>query len=154
MFIGNYGEATDSLKNTFEMYNLDIEKLGNRNIEVTKFNTNYFNNSKDMILCSSLLFEDFRQHCLSNCKLIGIIDFLKDSVKNNSYLHDYIEKCEFDIVDNLVVIKKSKGLTKGNKYEILGEFYFDNHKFIFTYGAYYFIENICNESEQHFYYGD
>jgi hypothetical protein len=154
MFIGNYGEAADSLKDVFEIYSLDIKELGKKSIEVTKINENYFNNGKDMLMYSSLLFEDFKQHCLYNDKLIGIIEFLKDSVDNNHDLCDYLEKCRFNVLKNIVNIKESKGLPKSNKYEILGEFYFDNYKFILTYSYYYFIQSVCNENEQYFYYGD
>lgn len=154
MFYGNYGEATNSLKNTFEFYSLDMEEFGKKSIEVTKFNQCYFNKGSDILNASSLIFEDYKQHCLFNEKEISIIDFLKDSVLNNCYLCDYIEKCKFDIEGSSVIIKKSKAMKKNNKYEILGEFYFDNYKFVMTYGSYYFIQSIINENEQYMYYGD
>lgn len=154
MFIGNYGEATDSLKNVLEIYSLNIEELGNKSIEVTKFNKNYFTNGKNVIMFTSQLFEDYKQHCLCNDKIVGIIEFLEDSVENNHFLYDYLEKCKFDVIKNRVIIKESKNLQIGNIYEILGEFYFDNHCFTLTYGGYFFIENLTDKNEQYFYYGD
>ena len=154
MFIGNYCENENNLKNICEIYSLDMKELGNKSIEITKFNTNYFNVGKDLLMYSYLIFEDFKQDCLSKNKIIGIIDFLKYSVNNNNYLCDYLEKCKFNIFEDTIVVKKSKALKKDNKYEILGEFYFDNYKFIFTSGSYYFIESLFDESEQYFYYGD
>ena len=108
MFIGNYVEDTNSLKDVLEMYSLNIEKLGNKSIEVTKFNENYFTNGKNVIMFTSQLFEDYKQHCLSNNKIVGIIEFLEDSVENNHYLSDYLEKCKFDVIENRVIIKESK----------------------------------------------
>ena len=154
MFIGNYVEATNSLKDVLEMYSLNIEKLGNKSIEVTKFNENYFTNGKNVIMFTSQLFEDYKQHCLCNKKIVGIIEFLEDSVENNHYLSDYLEKCKFDVIENRVIIKESKNLSNDNSYETLGEFYFDNHSFTVTYGGYYFIENLSDKNEQYFYYGD
>ena len=154
MFIGNYGEATDSLKNVLEIYSLNIEELGNKSIEVTKFNKNYFTNGKNVIMFTSQLFEDYKQHCLCNDKIVGIIEFLEDSVENNHFLYDYLEKCKFDVIENRVIIKESKNLQIANIYEILGEFYFDNYSFTLTYGGYYFIENLSDKNEQYFYYGD
>ncbi|MDD4329869.1 MAG: hypothetical protein PHD79_07930 [Aliarcobacter sp.] len=154
MIIGNYVEATNSLKDVLEMYSLNIEKLGNKSIEVTKFNENYFTNGKNLIMFTSQLFEDYKQHCLSNNKIVGIIEFLEDSVENNHYLSDYLEKCKFDVIENRVIIKESKNLSNNNSYEILGEFYFDNYGFTLTYGGYFFIENLSDKNEQYFYYGD
>ncbi len=36
------------------------------------------------------------------------IEFLEDSVENNHYLSDYLEKCKFDVIENRVIIKESK----------------------------------------------
>ena len=36
MFIGNYGEATDSLKNVSAEYNMDMGKCGEKTLEATK----------------------------------------------------------------------------------------------------------------------
>ncbi len=154
MIIGNYVEATNSLKDVLEMYSLNIEKLGNKSIEVTKFNENYFTNGKNVIMFTSQLFENYKQHCLSNNKIVGIIEFLEDSVKNNDFLFDYLEKCKFDTIENRVIIKESTNLSNDNSYEILGVVNFDNHSFTVTYGGYYFIENLSDKNEQYFYYGD
>lgn len=154
MFIGNYGEATDSLKSVSVAHYMDMGKFGEKTLEATKFNKYYFNSSMDLISFTSIVFEDYVHHCLNNNKSIGIIEFLEDSVKNNHSLNDYLEKCKFDIIGNIVNIKKSKGLPKGNKYEILGEVHFDNYSFTVTYGGYYFIENLTDKNEQYFYYGD
>ena len=115
MFIGNYGENENNLKNICEIYSLDMKELGNKSIEITKFNTNYFNVGKDLLMYSYLIFEDFKQDCLSKNKIIGIIDFLKYSVNNNNYLCDYLEKCKFNIFEDTIVVKKSKALKKDNK---------------------------------------
>ena len=154
MIIGNYVEATDSLKNVSAEYNMDMGKFGEKTLEATKFNKYYFNSSMDLISFTSIVFENYVLHCLKKNENFRIIEFLEDSVKNNHSLNDYLEKCKFDIIGNIVNIKKSKGLPKGNKYEILGEVHFDNHCFTLTYGGYYFIENLSDKNEQYFYYGD
>lgn len=154
MFIGNYGEATDSLKSVSVAHYMDMGKFGEKIVEVKKFNNSYFGSSMDLISFTILLFEDYVLHCLNNNKSIGIIEFLEDSVKNNHSLNDYLERCKFDVIENRVIIKESKGLSNDNGYELLGEFYFDNYRFTLTYGAYYFIESLTDKNEQYFYYGD
>lgn len=154
MFYENYGEATDSLKNTFEFYTFNMGKFGVKNIEVTKFNQYYFNKGSNVLDSSYLIFEDYKQFCLFKNKELGVINFLKDSVKNNHDLCDYIEKCKFQIVENYVLIEKSKAMKKNNKYEILGELYFDNYRFTMALGSYYFIESIVDNNEKYMYYGD
>lgn len=154
MFMCNYGEATDSLKDVSVEYDMDMGKFGEKTLEVKKFNKYYFGSSMDLISFTSLLFEDYVFHCLDNDYSIGIIEFLEDSVKNNDFLFDYLEKCKFDTIENRVIIKESTNLSNDNSYEILGVVNFDNHSFTVTYGGYYFIENLSDKNEQYFYYGD
>ncbi len=154
MFIGNYGEATDSLKSVSVEYDMDMGRFGEKTLEVKKFNKCYFGSSRDLISFTSTLFEDYVLHCLNNDYSIGIIEFLEDSVVNNDFLSDYLEKCKFDVIENRVIIEESTNLSSDNSYEILGVVNFDKHSFTVTYGGYYFIENLSNKNEQYFYYGD
>ena len=57
MFIGNYGEATDSLKSVSVAHYMDIGKFGEKTLEATKFNKYYFNSSMDLISFTSIVFE-------------------------------------------------------------------------------------------------
>lgn len=81
MTIGNYVEAKDSLISVSGAYYMDMGKFGEKTLEIQKFNKYYFNSSIDLISYVIVVFEDYVHHCLKIDNNIGIIDFLRDSVK-------------------------------------------------------------------------
>ena len=154
MLKANERLSQNNLVNISESYSFNFQSFGNKNVAVTKYNKSYFNKGEDILLSSILLIEDYQQHCLSNKMLGNIVDFFKDSVKNNIYIYDYFEKCKFEINQDWLIIRKSEAFKKNSKFEILGEFYFNNYRFTMVYGSYYFIQSIADDNETYMYYGD
>lgn len=129
------------MKNIVKLFNVN-----GLNVEVIKYNEEYFNTAKDLVVVHSLLLQNF-----SNSKFDDLIEFLKDSVENNYYLNDLIEEIKFkvDKYNDIVFLDEDK---IEMRYESMGEYYVNDYRVVVS-GSYSFIESITTK-EQYLYYGD
>ena len=129
------------MKNIVKLFNVN-----GLNVEVVKYNEEYFTTAKDLVVLHSLLLQNF-----SNSKFDDLIEFLKDSVENNYYLNDLLEELKFKVdKDNDIIFLDEDKIEM--RYESMGEYYVNNYRVVVS-GSYSFIESITTK-EQYLYYGE
>ena len=134
--------------NTFEIYilpnSIDVEyKMG-----VCSFNRLYFNDGRSLLNSYSLFINDFIKFANNQKRIVRIIEFLEDSIKN-SFLSDSITYFDFTIKDDHILFERN-GVQED--WINMGEIISDDYQINFC-GSYMFFTDLLSD-EQFMYYGD
>ena len=131
------------------LYSIPLDFEGNSVVEVGSYNKKYFSSSNEFINSYGLVILDYAQFCNKYRKIMKIMDFIRDSVKNNIMLNDSLCEVKFNIKNDHILFKMDG---ENQDFINMGEFYIDNHKFNAC-NSYLFIEDIIYGT-QFLYYGD
>jgi len=138
------------MKSIFEMCFLTLDfTCENYRIEISTFNNDYFRDGNSFINAYGIVLNDFKSFANNKEEKIRFIEFLEDSVANNTYLHDYISKINFTINKEHIYFERD-----GEKEDWInmGEFYMDNYH-VNCCGSYMFLTDLIS-NDQFMYYGD
>lgn len=137
------------IKKVCDLYSIpfDFEEKGV--VEVGSYNTKYFSSSSEFINSYGLVIIDYSNFCNKNKKEMKIIDFIKDSVENNSMLNDSLNNVNFNVIEDHILFELNE---ENQDFINMGEFYINNHRFNVC-SSYLFIEDIIYGT-QYLYYGD
>ncbi len=120
--------------------------VGKINVAVTSYNTEYFRSAKEALGSHGLILTNF-----NNSEKSSFVDFLKDSVENNSYLNDLIVECDFEIKNDEILFNienKDESYINMCEYVLL-----DTNIQVNMSGGYLFVWD-RNNNESYMYYAD
>ena len=147
---GRGSRASNDMKINIEIYKLALGFVADDIfIETYTYNEKYFSCTDDLVDGYGLFFNDYIEFCNKNKKVFRVIEFLKDSVKNNQYLCDSLSECSFSVEGSHIVFKSNR---QKMDYINMGEFYIDNYK-VSVCSSYMFFEDILTD-KKYIYYGD
>lgn len=131
------------------IWSFDCDGDNQYKVFVKKINPQIFIVPGQLNVAYELFFRDLIDEAKIKGHKIDILEFLRDSVKNNYTLRDSLTKQKFKVIDNCIITKidnEGKGLIN------TGEFIIENYK-INTCYSYMFLTDL-NTNEQYMYYGD
>ncbi len=118
-------------------------------VKMKSFNSGVFANDLELYVAYELFFQDLVDFANEKKEKVRVIEFLKDSVKNNHMLNDSLMKNKFNVQDNhIYTVVNNEELDLVNT----GEFTIDNYK-VNTCGSHMFFTDLTT-NEQFMYYGD
>ena len=117
-------------------------------LTINSINTNEFTNNNDLIYSYSLFWNDYLDF-IEQYPFSDLLDFLKDSVKNNHMLSDTLNPCEFTVKKQKIRCRvKEDNFTSS----IAGEVLLNQYK-LFFWSSFVYIEDTTSK-KQYIYYGD
>ncbi len=120
--------------------------VGKINVAVTSYNIEYFRSAKEALGSHGLILTNF-----NNSEKSSFVDFLKDSVENDSWLNDLIVECNFEIKNDEILFNienKDESYINMCEYTLL-----DANVQINMSGGYLFVKDF-NNGESYMYYAD
>ena len=120
--------------------------VGNINVVVSSYNTDYFENAKEALGAHGLILTNFL-----NSGKTTFVEFLKDSVENDPYLNDLIVECDFEVKKDEILFNienKDESYVNMCEYTLL-----DANVKINMSGGYLFVKDL-NNGESYMYYAD
>jgi len=121
---------------TYKMYNLFID--------VYSYNKNFIENPYKLLNLHGMILEDFIKSPFED-----YLEFLYDSVENNTYLSDIIKEVDFTVKDDVISMNDE---TEPTSYINMGEVVIDRFR-IYLCGSFEFIVDLVND-KKYMYYGD
>ena len=142
--------TNNDMVDVFEIYGLPFDfNQEALTIEVTAYNKTIFKSGHMMINSYGLIFKDYIEFCNKNKNRYRMEVFLKDSVENNSYLHDFFQELDFKIVDNKILSAYKDEWEESISF---GQFFVNNYK-VNVSGSSLYCEDLIS-GKKFMYYGD
>lgn len=133
-----------NMKKTSISYNF----LNQLSILITSYNKSIFSSEYNLLSAYELVFFDFLEYTYKT-RNKDLLSFLKDSVKNNTNLSDYLEEIDFAIKDDCIEFQLN---SSNYSYKNNGSFILD--RYIINVCFSYLFINDTKTNKKYLYYGD